>query len=209
MLIRKNRGRLKVPDKAMECCKVCFNVQVFKEAEKAPSLPPEEETETTALKSFLDGQSALLVDGEQAAGPTAAPETPVKPARRRRERIRLVVPKPGKPVEWFSNPSACTAYCRRHRRPLLLYFSTDDVKQCRTYEQAIRQTEMQAFLCPYVCCVVNLTHADGRQAAMSLGVPTDGPSVVLLSPSGHELARVLKPHVDWQFLATMLFWALR
>ncbi len=176
------------------------------------------ESEITFGAGFEDlarGRSALLLDGSgtEIEGKTAHEPPPVaRPKRfwrRRRERIKIVVPKPGTPVQWYSNADACAVYCRKHSRPLLLYFTTGDAEQCHTYEAAIRQPEMQPFLCTYVCCMVNLSHAEGRQVAMRLGVPTDGPCVVLLSPSGREYARILKPEVDWHFLATVLFWALR
>ncbi len=129
--------------------------------------------------------------------------------RRRRERVKIVPPGREAKIEWFANAEACAAYCRKHSRPLLLYFKTGNEQQCQTYEMAVRQPEMQSFLCSYVCCVVDLTEPQGRHVAMRLGVPTDGPAMLLMSPSGREYARVLKPEVDWQFIATMLFWALR
>jgi hypothetical protein len=174
--------------------------------------PPRSEATRAFGESLASGPSSLLIDGGQATAPPFRQETAVPPRRiwkRRRDRVRIVPPKRGAEIKWFSNPDACATYCYKHSRPLLLYFTTGDVQQCHTYEVAIRQTEMQPFLAPYICCMVNMAYAEGRKVAMRLGVPTDGPAIVLLSPSGREYARVLKPAVDWQFVATMLFWALR
>ncbi|MCX8035456.1 MAG: hypothetical protein N3D11_00090 [Candidatus Sumerlaeia bacterium] len=183
---------------------------------EAPAGETESEiTFGTGYEDLARGRSALLLSGSGAEIESETVHEPPPAARpkrfwrRRRERIKIVVPKPGTPVQWYSNADACAVYCRKHSRPLLLYFTTGDAEQCHTYEAAIRQPEMQPFLCTYVCCMVNLSHAEGRRVAMRLGVPTDGPGIVLLSPSGREYARILKPEVDWHFLATVLFWALR
>jgi hypothetical protein len=179
-----------------------------------PREPPAapSETEYVPAESLIDGKSSLLLGAGQATGPTTVEELPGEPRRGRRprrERVRIVPPKDGAPIEWFSNADACAIYCRKHRRPLLLYFTTGDVEQCQTYEEAIRRQEIQPFLSSYVCCLVNMAQIEGRKVAMRLGVPTDGPAIVVLSPSGREYARVLKPQVDWRFVATMLFWGLR
>lgn len=171
------------------------------------SLSPLPEIGADSWSDLVEGQSSLLMDSDQATD--EAPAIERKRRRRRRERIRAPLPKPGKKVQWYSSPEACATYCRKHRRPLLLYFSTKDMEECRSFEEAIRSPEMQVFLQPYVCCMTDLSSAEGRQAAVRLGVPTDGPSIVLLAPSGRELARVLKPDIDWHFLAAMLFWVLR
>lgn len=176
------------------------------------SATPSSEVEYTFGAGSFEGPSSLLLGAEQATTPTAPAEPSVEAKRGRRwgrERVRVVPPKGGTQVEWYSNADACAVYCRKNRRPLLLYFTTGDVEQCQTYETAIRMEEMQPFLCSYVCCMVSLAQAEGRKVAMRLGVPTDGPAMVLLSPSGREYARVLKSEVDWRFLAAMLLWALR
>jgi len=182
-------------------------------AAREESPPLFTETTQTLGEDLVEGRSLLLLDTSQVRSPAVRQEEPpVEPERRwrrRRERVRIVPPKPGAEVQWFTNADACAIYCRKHSRPLLLYFTTGDMEQCHSYEEAIRQEQMQPFLCSYVCCMVNLAQAEGRRVAMRLGVPTDGPAMVLLSPSGREYVRVLKPEVDWQFLATMLFWALR
>lgn len=162
--------------------------------------------------SWLQGRSSLLLGTEPVVQPTAREESrgePKRGKRRRQERVRTVPPATDAPVQWYANAEACAVYCRKHSRPLLLYFTTGDLDQCRAYEEAIRTEEMRPFLCSYVCCMVNMAQPEGRAVAMRLGVPTDSPSMVLLSPSGREYARVLKAEVDWHFLATMLFWALR
>ena len=178
--------------------------------EDFPSSPLDAELPSDA--SMITGSSSLLLDTEPTARPIAPEEPPAESKRgwrHRRERVRIIPPKEGAPVEWFSNADACAAYCRKHHRPLLLYFTTGNMEQCRTYEEAIRREEMRLFLSSYVCCMVNLAQTEGRKVAMRLGVPTDGPAIVVLSPSGREYARVLKSEVDWRFLATMLFWGLR
>lgn len=175
-------------------------------------LPSPDATPRFRETDFSEGRSSLLLSGSEVEAPVRQETAVTEPSRRRhrrRERVRITPPKPGAEIQWFSNAEACATYCRKHSRPLLLYFTTGDVEQCRTYEEAIRLAEMQPFLCTYVCCMVNMAQAEGRQVAMRLGVPTNSPAVVLLSPSGREYARVLKAEVDWQFLATMLFWALR
>ena len=177
-----------------------------------PLKPPRSEATRTFGESLSSGRSSLLMDSSQATAAPLRQETPLPPRRiwkRRRDRVRIVPPKPGAEIKWFSNAEACATYCYKHSRPLLLYFTTGDDQQCHTYEAAIRQTGMQPFLAPYVCCMVNMAYTEGRKVAMRLGVPTDGPAIVLLSPLGREYARVLKPAVDWQFVATLLFWALR
>jgi len=172
-----------------------------------PAIEPIGSTQETAA----DAAGSLLIDEEAVTAPsTPAIEVPAKRKHKRRgERMKIVPPKSAAKVEWYANPEACATYCRKHRRPLLIYFTTGDIGECRSYEEAIRMPEMQPFLAPYVCCLANLATDQGKQAAIRLGIPTEGPAMVLLSPSGRELARVLKPEVDWQFLATMLFWALR
>jgi len=175
-------------------------------------LPLASEAEKTFDDSLIEGRSSLLLDAEAIVRPPVREELPVegrRGRRRRRERVRIVPPEPSAQVKWFSNPNACALYCRKHHRPLLLYFTTGDTEQCRTYEETIRMGKMRPFLCSYVCCMVNMVEAEGRKVAMRLGVPTDSPAMVLLSPTGREYARVLKSEVDWRFLATMLFWALR
>jgi hypothetical protein len=151
----------------------------------------------------------LLGDGPPRFQTTAPPQPTARRRGRRGEKIKAPKPKPGKPVEWFANPTACATYCRKHRRVLLLYFTTGDLEQCRSYEEAIRRPELQPFLGQYVCCMVDVRQPDGRQAALRLNVPTDGPAIVLLAPSGREYARIQKPEINAEFLATVLFWAVR
>lgn len=157
-----------------------------------------------------DGSSSLLM-GADVQTPTARAAVPLppRPPAAVREKMKVVAPKPGAKAEWFANPEACRTFSRKHGRPLLLYFSTGDMKQCYTYEKAIRMEEMQPFLGMYVCCMIDMRQPPGRECAKHQGVPDDGPAMVLLAPSGREYARLLKPEVDWQFLATMLFWVLQ
>lgn len=158
------------------------------------------------------GSSLLLASDTGEATGTPAPASTRgrrKGKKAKTERVKIVPPKPGKKIEWFSNPAACAKYCRKHKRPLLLYFNTGDPRQCESYETTVKMDEVQAFLGPYVCCTADLRVNEVRQVAQRLGLPTDGPSMIVLSPTGREFARIVKPTIDWQFAATMLFWALR
>jgi hypothetical protein len=181
---------------------------------QAAGIPPAP-AETESLEApadFIHGSSSLLMGTDRAASPAVSEEPSVETPRRwkrSREKVRVVPPEPQAKVQWYSNADACALYCRKHHRPLLLYFTTGDIEQCHAYEEAIRRDEMRPFLCSYVCCLVNMAQVEGRKVAMRLGVPTDGPAMVVFSPSGREYARVLKPEADWRFLATMLFWGLR
>ncbi|MBM3333417.1 hypothetical protein FJY63_02035 [Candidatus Sumerlaeota bacterium] len=173
--------------------------------------PPSEATREMAEKLLTEPSRLLIGSGWEMSAEQSAEAAIEQPRRRRRrrERVRLVPPRLGAKVEWFSSPDACAIYCRKRSRPLLLYFRTGVMEECRSYEEAIRMAELQPFLCPYVCCIVNMAEPEGCEAALRLGIPTDGPAMVMLSPLGREYARILKSDVDWQFLATMLFWALR
>jgi len=185
-------------------------------AAPAPPDSPRLSPDATVADINDNAPSPLLLGAEPVAPSTPRTPSPVAPpptARKGRkpvhEKVKVVTPPSGAPVEWFANPQACAVYCRKHRRPLLVYFTTGDEAQCRTYEEAVRMPEFQTFLGPYVCCRAHLGSVEGQEAARRLGLPDDGPAMVVLAPSGREYARILKPEVDWQFLATMLFWALR
>ncbi|MCA8998716.1 MAG: thioredoxin family protein [Planctomycetaceae bacterium] len=104
--------------------------------------------------------------------------------------VALFAADSGRGISWIENPQAGVTVARQSQRPMLLYFTTSWCHYCKKLDQttwshdAVRE-EIQTQFVP-----IKVDGDRHKDLAKSLGV-RGFPTLVMLSPDGRELNRVV------------------